>query len=271
MNTNSEPQQPHPEILYKYRDWNDEYNKRSIKDLEVFFPSPRRFNDPFDCAIPFDPFSSSDDSIRRVARIAVDRDSPGLSSIDRRLAIESRLDEFRRRSKSLEYQERWKEDTRKALQDHFGVLSLTTDPANILMWSYYADKHAGICVGYDVRILLDSVNKIYSAYQLLPIVYQCDFPELKLDGEEKRIDMLDGLLTTKAVEWKHESEYRLLLGDTNEVAIPLPRSAIVKVVVGARMSEEHEAEVTGILESHGLSSTLYRAELLPDKYGLTIR
>ena len=42
-----------PTILYKYRDWGNPYNKKLLTDNEVYFASPREFNDPLDCAIPF--------------------------------------------------------------------------------------------------------------------------------------------------------------------------------------------------------------------------
>ena len=42
-----------PNILYKYRDWDDENHKRLLVDNEVYFATPKQFNDPFDCAIPF--------------------------------------------------------------------------------------------------------------------------------------------------------------------------------------------------------------------------
>ena len=81
MNTDSEQQKPHPKILYKYRDWNDEFSKRSIENLEVFFPSPRRFNDPFDCAIPPDPFGLTEDGIKAAAARFVARYMPGFNSV----------------------------------------------------------------------------------------------------------------------------------------------------------------------------------------------
>jgi hypothetical protein len=39
-------------VLYKYRNWTDENHKKMLKENELFFASPRSFNDPFDCKIP---------------------------------------------------------------------------------------------------------------------------------------------------------------------------------------------------------------------------
>jgi hypothetical protein len=34
--------------------------------------------------------------------------------------------------------------------NNFGVLSLTRNPSNLLMWAHYADQHKGVVVGIDV-------------------------------------------------------------------------------------------------------------------------
>ncbi len=41
-----------PEHLYKFRVFDDPNHKRILTDNELFFPSPKRFNDPFDSTIP---------------------------------------------------------------------------------------------------------------------------------------------------------------------------------------------------------------------------
>ncbi len=271
MNTESEQQKPQQEVLYKYRDWTDEYSKRSVKDLEVFFPSPRQFNDPFDCAIPPDPFTATEDDIRARAARLVARDMPDANRIDQLYETDVLLKRFERNSKNPEFRENWERDTKQAMDDNFGVLSLTTDRTSILMWSYYANKHEGFCVGYDVRVLLDAVKPVaHEAYALSRVKYQRDFPDLRLEGYVNTIDLVMALLTTKAKDWEHEQEYRLTLEGRNEMPISLPKCAIVEVIVGARMPSDHVEEIESLLEGHGLLSTLRRAELAKDEYAITI-
>ncbi|HTA27228.1 MAG TPA: hypothetical protein VK809_05535 [Bacteroidia bacterium] len=42
----------YPPVVYKYRDWNNNFHKRTVLNLELFLSSPSNFNDPFDCKIP---------------------------------------------------------------------------------------------------------------------------------------------------------------------------------------------------------------------------
>jgi len=41
-----------PPILYKYRDWDNEFHKRIITNQEIYFSSADQLNDPYDCALP---------------------------------------------------------------------------------------------------------------------------------------------------------------------------------------------------------------------------
>lgn len=42
----------YPDIIYKYRYWDDDFHKRLLTDNKIFFASPILFNDPFDCTVP---------------------------------------------------------------------------------------------------------------------------------------------------------------------------------------------------------------------------
>lgn len=40
-----------PEVVYKYRDWNNNFHKKIITNREVFFAAPTSFEDPLDCKL----------------------------------------------------------------------------------------------------------------------------------------------------------------------------------------------------------------------------
>jgi len=54
-----------PDVLFKYRDYANEYNRRTLTEFEVFLSSTRNFNDPYEGAIPFeyDPSELTPDNI----------------------------------------------------------------------------------------------------------------------------------------------------------------------------------------------------------------
>ena len=47
------------------------------------------------------------------------------------------------------YENHWQAYLKK-FQD-YGIISLTTNNNNLLMWSHYADEHKGIVIGFDIN------------------------------------------------------------------------------------------------------------------------
>jgi Protein of unknown function (DUF2971) len=82
---------------------------------------------------------------------------------------------------------------------HFGVLCFSEDKSDVLQWSHYADRHKGICLGFDVSGGQEKFGRVTYVIDRLP------FPE-KLD-----VDFSWKLLTTKSKDWGYEKEWRVFL------------------------------------------------------------
>lgn len=83
-------------------------------------------------------------------------------------------------------------------KSEYKILSLSANPNNMLMWSYYAQGHQGFVVGVDI---------IDDTAQTIPINYVDD---LKLDHHGDS-DLAKQILTKKLKLWDHEQEYRVLV------------------------------------------------------------
>jgi hypothetical protein len=85
-----------------------------------------------------------------------------------------------------------------------GVICFSRTWHNPLLWSHYADKHRGICFGFDVpnkhiaevtyspKRLLDDAQHLFGRYPDSPQIYS-------------------RLLTTKFIDWKYEDEVRVVV------------------------------------------------------------
>jgi len=76
----------------------------------------------------------------------------------------------------------------------FGLICFCKHWHNPLLWSHYADKHRGICLGFDV---VDG--------GLTPINYVKERSKLKLPPTK---ESMDELLSTKFRDWQYEEELR---------------------------------------------------------------
>src|ERR1035437_8762048 len=144
-----------PLILYKYRDYSNEYNRRTLFKFELFLASTSMFNDPYEGAIPFvyDPQDLTPENIFLKMR--------ELSIAEHPEWKESQIQEYcyEGQQKNLlqdeTHIEKFNETNRADIDKTFGIISLTPKPLNYLMWSHYADSHRGFCIGFDSKILYD--------------------------------------------------------------------------------------------------------------------
>ena len=65
------------------------------------------------------------------------------------------------------------------INESCGVLSLTRNPLNLIMWSHYADNHQGVVIGLDIKEcgFCDEGENIIPA-QLGDVIYTRDVPKL---------------------------------------------------------------------------------------------
>lgn len=128
-----------------------------------------------------------------------------------------------------------------------GVLSLSENPLNELMWAHYANSHSGFAVGLDVdsdffrpkpgepKVCGELMNVIYS--DTIPVVYV----------EAGTLDIPKEVFFTKATNWSYEREWRMIkylpfadeVQTVNGKSIHLfnvPAQAVKEVLMGAKSS-----------------------------------
>lgn len=190
-----------PKVLYKYRDWSKENHRRIIEENEIYFTSPKDFNDPFDCRIAPNITQLNDEEIKKFIDKTIIQN---FSDFDRKgfdiekLIAQRTIDLT---SNKIEEQRRFEEETFKKQDLHFGIFSLSKRWDSILMWSHYANNHSGICIGF----YAEELEKIAS---LNPVAYSNKFPIISALEFETLESMIPSIYT-KAKDWNYEKEYRL--------------------------------------------------------------
>ncbi len=94
----------------------------------------------------------------------------------------------------------------EALRRHFetrhGVLCFSRSYRNPVLWSHYADKHKGVCLGFDVnQELLTPIS--YDA-QCLPTAME----SLLKGRDADRLAIVHRIMATKYEDWRYEDEVR---------------------------------------------------------------
>jgi len=96
-------------------------------------------------------------------------------------------------------------------EDYFGkkgILCFTSSWRSPVMWAHYAEKHTGVCLGFDVP-------ELRGAERLLePVVYAPERLSFLLDSEKDLYgidaEFVRAMLYTKSREWAYEQEHRVV-------------------------------------------------------------
>src|SRR6266446_1336442 len=138
-----------PKLLYRYRALGRPSSDRDSHDPDaiesdtfirsaLYFPSRLQFNDKFDCLMP-DMSHITDSRFRKLVRQRVYEEFKELP-IANRGPYADNMNSFSRTTIERILQEG---------VDCIGILSLTTKPNNSVMWTWYANDHKGMCLGFD--------------------------------------------------------------------------------------------------------------------------
>jgi hypothetical protein len=254
-----------PDVVYKYRNWSDNYHKRILLKNELYLTSPKDFNDPFDCRIPIN-FLSLDtpEKIRAFVEKATNEHLEYLLAESRDIEFEKKKLENQLLTDLEGYQKYYQNGWFKFHDERLGVLSLSKRWDSILMWSHYANKHQGFCVGFHEEKLRES--DLFGRGGLVDYDPEDKFPFLD-PMEEDRLRRIFIETQSKANDWKYEEEYRLFKTFYNGVPSVEERKSyfsdevFAEVIVGLNISEKDKEEIVTICRTKRIK--VYQAEKIP--------
>lgn len=104
------------------------------------------------------------------------------------------------------------QEWRTSLNTKEGLLCFSTDWQNPVLWSHYAAKHRGICLGFDLDPVIAK-----------PVTYQSDrfvakFDKRSVSDFELDAELVESLRCTKYKHWEYESEVRVFVDLASQCA-----------------------------------------------------
>lgn len=163
--------------------------------------------------------------------------------------------------------------------ESFGVLSLTTNPTNLLMWSHYANSHKGFLIEFDDNhsFFDQRLNEHDTIRKLKTVVYTTSRPKIdaiikieELDNDEYLFQLMDHFFMTKEKIWEYEQEMRMImplsksdqsfeLADGEKIHLfSIPPDLIKRVIFGSQMSNELQNELRATISQSNLSHVTFQ-------------
>jgi len=254
-----------PDVVYKYRDWNDCNHRMILLNNEVYLNSPRDFNDPFDCRITVNFLSlNTKEKIHDFVEVSIERDME-------LLLVENRDIEFKKKNLETKlltdlkgFQEYYQEGWFKFHDERLGIISLSKRWDSILMWSHYANKHQGFCVGFFEEKLRESGQ--FGRGGMVAYNEDLEFPFLD-PMESDRLERVIIETQYKAYEWQYEEEYRLFKifyegpPSINGRKSFFKDEVLAEVILGINISPAFKEDIISICRKKNIK--VYQAKKVP--------
>lgn len=245
-----------PRRFFKYVSIANDIKKFRAQEIftqsKIYFTSPSKFNDPFDCKLNMLP-DGSPEQYKEVALKLLNEREAGNSLVEQQKKAKF-IDDPENRSSMVK-------TVCTILQekiDHLGVYCLSTDPKNILMWSHYGDAHKGICLEFD------STQAFFS--EALQVNYSSNYPENRFVAP-KFEGLTERVVLTKAKYWNYEKEWRIL--QPSQGYFCFNPNAITGLILGARITDDNIRSIQGWIRNRGPGFMVRKAELHEREYAIT--
>ena len=213
-----------PSLLYKYESFSTQ-SLENLKNQVIYFGSPSRFNDPYDCALFPSIAEPSDADVEKIRAHYLGQ--PDIPDEARQKFMQSSVSALRAIFLQTG-QDVLDAEVEKFLSQR-GVSCFAERPDNLLMWSHYSGHHKGFCLEFDTKG--EPFKKIYQvkytsqmpSFDLVPMLCADDFDQIK------------DLFCTKSMDWQYEREWRALHREAG-TAYTYPSEALKGIYLGPEAS-----------------------------------
>ena len=247
--------------LYKYTSHNSNYKYNIIKNSELWFSNVKSFNDPLDSQLDYRQCYTKNE-IKKYWKYFLKKKPNHPQSLKQILKKYGDIFNF------LSQQKRVFE----AFRLQMGVLCMSSNPENILMWSHYANNHKGIVYEFDYNLFSN-----FSTNSFKGNPYKIDYPNNKsyellsyVKTNKKRDTQFIKELTTKAIDWKYEEEYRFidLANNGNKL---FNHKSLTSIIFGVRTDECEIIKVKKLCLKNGFNHIKFKkAQFIQGKFEIQI-
>lgn len=248
-------------LIYKYTPHNKCHKYDIIKKQELWFANIDSLNDPLDSNLAYRQEYSKDEIREYWEKFIADK--PAFKSLDEVLSKWGDNESFiREQTRIFEY-----------IKSNIGVLCMSKNPKNILMWAHYANRHQGIVYEFDADLFGFSKTKNLTEFPYI-INYPCDRKYEILSytkDRQERNEQFAKSLTTKAIDWAYEEEVRFINPEKSGIARKFNPDCLKSIIFGAKTSPDEIGTMIDCCKKNGLNHIrFYKAEFVAGRFELVL-
>jgi Protein of unknown function (DUF2971) len=235
-----------PARLYKYYRFNGQ-SLANLKKQTVYFAPPASFNDPYDCAIYPRIGVPSDVECEQIRAHYLQKSAGNVEAEDwlRKASIAGIQDWFPRLvAEPMNALVNW-------IYGEKGILCLSKNNSDLLMWSHYADAGKGFCLEFSSNHTPFNAAKEVRYSQEPPTL---DAASYVLQGAETQAEKL---FCSKGASWHYEQEWRVIHNQAG-TEFTYPAEALTGIFFGSEMPIEWIEIVCLVLKGQNKNVAFWR-------------
>ncbi|GAB2539559.1 DUF2971 domain-containing protein [Spirosoma aerophilum] len=222
-----------PAIIYHYTSCNSA--EKILEGRSLKFASPSSFNDPFDMYTGLLDFTSTKEQSRSWTNKVME----GKPRKDRRKMyqyIDNNKFNFLKSSRN----------SFDRIKDQAGVCCFSKYQDIHLMWSHYANKHDGICFGFDFHPI--NQRQDY-ALTIREVQYKAVIEPINFGIDNNAA--VHHWITTKSTVWEYENEIRAIINNRKgKDLFEFERACLKKVYFGCRVSPQKIDYILSLIKKY---------------------
>ncbi|MCV2348705.1 DUF2971 domain-containing protein [Paucibacter sp. Y2R2-4] len=233
-----------PRHVFKYLSLDErsiEFTRQALVSQKLYYQSPLKFNDPFDCSPVHDASGVTPARLQR--RLVESLSRRGLPADQVKKLTQEDLVKYLQKLQEPSTRRAQNQLLREAVGT-IGVLCLSSRGKHSLMWAHYASKHQGISLCFDGRHeYFEKLHRVHYS-PLRPKICGLQDPA----DDEAQQERMQQALCVKHDVWRYEDEWRdfRFPTDAGSEAVrvqtyPLP--ALKGVLLGADIGNNQRKQV----------------------------
>lgn len=236
-----------PKVLYKYRDWSDDYHKRILTHGEIYFASPNEFKEHSECTLERDYDCVTDKMIWELCSIqAMEQAAFGIIAPSDIYKLANQL--YSNHSfHDIENRRKTESEFKTLLNNAFSIFCASEIATNERLWEDFSNHRTGFCVGIDFTEIYKNPNVFghCQRVQYYDINNPPKVPAITLNDTEGVNKMLQ-IIYSLPNRFAEEKEFRFNKTNMKNRMVKLNSNWIKEIILGDKISSSDEQEILKI-------------------------
>jgi hypothetical protein len=166
---------------------------------------------------------------------------------------------------------------------NFGILSVSLERSELLMWSHYCDSHRGFVIGFEGLHEYFQKGIPDKRGGLREVIYSEKRPHLPPFDRFSEYNVAEILLLTKSLHWSYEKELRMLhniehadinlgpdQGGHNIYLFKFPPETVKEIILGCQISEDKRQELFTVAREKYPEAKIFQAVMNKTEFKLDL-